>query len=45
MERVYLGIREANNVIANVPEIEMDEELKIELLEKLNFLEPSTISI
>ena len=45
MEGVILRIRDANNVIANVPEIEMDEELKIELSEKQNFLEPSTILI
>ena len=27
-KELYLGIRDANNVIANVPEIDMDEELK-----------------
>ena len=38
MEELYLGIRDANNVIANVPEIEMDEELKNRIIGEAKFL-------
>ena len=37
-KELYLGIREANNVIANVPEIEMDEELKNRIIGEAKFL-------
>ena len=37
-KELYLGIRDANNVIANVPEIEMDEELKNRIIGEAKFL-------
>ena len=37
-KELYLGIREANNVIAKVPEIEMDEELKNRIIAEAKFL-------
>ncbi|CAI8421769.1 MAG: SusD-like protein [Flavobacterium sp. SCGC AAA160-P02] len=35
---IYIGIRDANNVIANVPDIEMDEELKARIIGEARFL-------
>ena len=37
-KEIYLGIRDANNVIANVPDIEMDEELKNRIIGEAKFL-------
>ena len=37
-KELYLGIRDANNVIANVPDIEMDEELKNRIIGEAKFL-------
>ncbi len=37
-KELYLGIREANNVIAKVPDIEMDEELKNRIIAEAKFL-------
>ena len=37
-KELYLGIRDANNVIANVPSIEMDEELKNRIIGEAKFL-------
>ena len=37
-KELYLGIREANNVIANVPNIDMDEELKNRIIGEAKFL-------
>ena len=37
-KELYLGIREANNVIANVPNIDMDEELKHRIIGEAKFL-------
>ena len=35
---MYIGIRDANNVIANVPRIDMDEELKLRIIGEARFL-------
>ena len=35
---IYLAIRDANNVIANVPSIDMDDELKLRILAEAKFL-------
>ena len=35
---IYVAIRDANNVIANVPSIEMDEELKSRIIGEAKFL-------
>jgi len=37
-KELYLGIRDANNVIANVPSIQMDEELKNRIVGEAKFL-------
>ena len=37
-KELYLGIREANNVITKVPDIEMDEELKNRIIAEAKFL-------
>ena len=37
-KELYLGIRDANNVIANVPEINMNEELKNRIIGEAKFL-------
>ena len=37
-KELYLGIRDANNVIANVPNIEMEEELKNRVIGEAKFL-------
>jgi len=37
-KELYLGIRDANNVIANVPNIDMDEELKNRIIGEAKFL-------
>ncbi len=37
-KELYLGIRDANNVIANTPEIDMDEELKNRIIGEAKFL-------
>ena len=37
-KELYLGIRDANNVIANVPLIDMDEELKNRIIGEAKFL-------
>ena len=37
-KELYLGIRDANNVIANVPNIDMDEELKKRIIGEAKFL-------
>lgn len=37
-KEIYIGIRDANNVIANVPNIDMDEELKARIIGEAKFL-------
>ena len=37
-KELYLGVRDANNVIANVPKINMDEKLKNRILGEAKFL-------
>jgi len=37
-KELYLGIRDANNVIANIPNIDMDEELKNRIIGEAKFL-------
>ena len=37
-KELYLGIRDANNVIANVPNIDMDDELKNRIIGEAKFL-------
>lgn len=37
-KELYLGIRDANNVIVNVPQIDMDEELKNRIIGEAKFL-------